>query len=105
MHDRWYEKATARCFGWLEYGLLDMDLCLIGAMNGPLEAGARTQEALGGCSQALGSPRRLSSGLRRPQEAKTRPQEVLEGRSQVLGGPGRSQEAAAKPWQVKFRPQ
>ena len=103
MHDRWYEKATARCFGWLEYGWLDTDLCLIGAMNGPLEAGARTQEALGGCSQALGSPRRLRSGLRRPQEAKIRPQEVPEGRSQVLGGPGRSQEAAAKPWQVRFR--
>ena len=45
MHDRWYEKATARCFGWLEYGWLDADMCLIGAMNRLLEAGARTQEA------------------------------------------------------------
>ena len=35
---------------------MNTDLCLIGPMNRPLEVGARTQEDLGGYSQALGSP-------------------------------------------------
>ena len=65
MHDRWYEKATARCFGWLEYRYrFVLDRC----RNRPLEAGARTQEA-----------ERPQSGLGKPQEAEVRPQEASKG--------------------------